>query len=409
MKKFKSKGQWLAGLAALAGIGVSGLIYAVVLNRSAEPVPVSLVTVERGTVETTLNESGIVELGNQQTIKSPTEGAVEQVLVQPGERVRAGQVLITLRYPERQTALGSQQAKIEQQQRIFARNQQKISEAQEQLRADERNLQTLAAGAREGAVARRQVQELEDKVRQTQATLRDAQTDTRTAALEIQALQLERQRIQQELRDTVITAPVDGVVLGIDVKNNDGVELRTDLITIGDPQQELVALQLAALNAAQVKVNQSARVSVIGADAETFSGKVQSLYPQAVVPREEERSQQRSSQSSEPTVPAIVRLDTPTGSLIPGSRVNVEIVLEQRQNVVALDTEVIQRNPEPFVWIRDSQSQAQKRDITLGLEGVLTVEVTSGLRTGEQVIIPPDEDEPQLQPGMPVVPANSPE
>ncbi|MES1021336.1 HlyD family efflux transporter periplasmic adaptor subunit [Gloeocapsa sp. BRSZ] len=408
MKKFKSKGQWLAGLVALAGIGVSGLIYVLVINRSAEPVPVSLVTVERDTVETTLNESGIVELGNQQTIKSPTEGAVEQVLVQPGERVSAGQVLITLRYPERQTALGSQQAKIEQQQRILARNQQKIGEAQEQLRADEQNLQTLAAGAREGAVARRQVQELADKVRQTQATLRDAQTDTRTAALELQSLQLERQRIQQELRDTVITAPVNGVVLGIDVKNNDGVELRTDLITIGDPRQELVTLQLSSLNAAQVKVNQLARVSVIGADTKTFTGKVQSLYPQAVIPREEEGSQnRRSSQSSdEPTVPATVRLDTPTGSLIPGSRVNVEIVLEQRQNVVALDTEVIQRNSEPFVWIRDSQSRAQKRNINLGLEGVLTVEVTSGLSAGEQVIIPPDEP---LQPGMLVVPEGSPE
>lgn len=174
MKKFKTQGQWLAGLVALAGIGVSGLIYVLLLNRSAEPIPVRLVTVERGTVETTLNESGIVELGNQQTIKSPTEGAVEQVLVKPGEQISTGQVLITLRYPERQTALASQQAKIEQQQRILARNQQKIGEAQEQLLADEQNLQTLAAGAREGAVARRQVQELEDKVRDTRAILRDA-------------------------------------------------------------------------------------------------------------------------------------------------------------------------------------------------------------------------------------------
>ena len=131
-----------------------------------------------------------------------------------------------------------------------------------------------------------------------------------------------------------------------------------------------------------------------------FTGRVQSLYPQAVTPEENEK-QGSSKQSAEPTVPATVRLDTPTRTLIPGSRVNVEIVLEKRQNVVVLNTEAIQRSEtRPFAWVRDSQSKAQKRPITLGLEGLLTAEVTSGLRPGEQVILPPPE--PPLKLGIPV-------
>lgn len=401
--KFKTGVPWLVWSGALALVSAGGfLTYILVVNRPAEPVAVQLLTVERGNVEITINESGTVELRDQQTLKSPTEGAVDRVLVQPGDKVRSGQVLVTLRYPERQTALANQQVQIQQEELTLARNRQKIVEAQEQLIADERELQKLTALGLEGAVSQQLVQEQEDKVRNERATLRDAQASSRTAALELRSLQLERQRIQQQLQDTVLTAPIDGIVLGVNVKDGEGVELRTDLLTLGDPKQVLVKLQLSTLNAAQVRVGQLARVSVIGPNAQTFTGRVQSLYPQAITSEENERLGNRN-QSDQVTVPATVLLDTPTRTLIPGSRVNVEIVLDKRQNVVVLNTEAIQRSePNPFVWLRTVNSIAQKRPITLGLEGLVTAEVISGLRTGEQVILPPVD--PPLKPGMPVIP-----
>ena len=292
--KFKTGVQWLAWSVALAVVSAGGfLTYVLVLNRPAEPVAVQLLTVERGNVETTINESGTVELRNQRTLKSPTDGAVDRVLVQPGNKVRTGQVLVTLRYPEREIALANQQLQIQQEELTLARNRQKIVEAQDQLIADERELQKLAPLAVEGAVAQRQVQDLEDKVRDTRATLRDAQADARTTAFELRSLQLERQGIQQQLKDTVVTAPLNGVVLGVNVKDGDGVELRTNLLTLGDRSQVLVKLQLSTLNAARVRVNQLTRVSVIGPEAQTFTGRIQSLYPQALTPEEIERQGNR--------------------------------------------------------------------------------------------------------------------
>ncbi|MDM9379813.1 efflux RND transporter periplasmic adaptor subunit [Chlorogloeopsis sp. ULAP01] len=405
--KFKFNSQWLVGAVILAVIGVGGWqISNLVLNRE-EPVAVRLLPVKRGTVESTINESGVVELRDQQILTSPTEGAVERVLVQPGDRIQAGQTLITLRYPERQTALANQEVKIQQQRRILERHRLQIAEAKEQIRADELKLRPLVAGAKEGAISRVQVYEQEDKLRETRAKLRDAQADARTAALELEALQLERKRIQQEVQDSIVTAPIDGVVLGVNVKNGDGVEFRTNLLTVGDPRQVLVKLQLSTLNATQVRPNQLARVRAIGSDRQTFTGRIQSLYPQAVKAEEAEPSggsqkTSKSSSSEQPAVPAIVLLDTPTRTLIPGSRVNVEILLKQRQNVVVLPTEAIQREEsEPFVWVRDSQGNAQKRLVKLGLEGLTNVEVTSGLDLGDRVIIPTSESD--LEPGTPVV------
>ena len=399
--------QWLAWSATLAGICLaSGLGYFLVFNSTAEPVTVQTVAVETGIVENTIDESGTVELQGQRTIKSPTEGAVDRVLVEPGNKVKAGQVLVILRYPERQTALANQQLKILEAQATLVRNRQKILEAQEQLIADEKIRKKLDALAREGGVAQQQVQEIEDKLRQNEADIRNAQLEAQNATIQLQIEQLQRQSIQQKLQDTLVRSPLDGTVLGVSVKNSDGVELRTDLLTVGDPAQVKIKLLLSPLNAAQVKVNQVARVSAIAPNAKTFTGKIQSVYPQAVTPEESQKQSGRSggsnNQSNQPRVPATVKLDTPTRSLIPGSGVNVEIVLEQRRNVLVLNSEVIQRTEQrPFVWVKDSQNKAQKRYLKLGLEGLLTAEVAAGLNFGEKVILPPAEA--TLTPGTAVI------
>lgn len=402
--KFKGALRWLVWsfILTIVCAGGGGLTYFLIFNRPKEPVAVSLLTVKRGNVETTINESGTVELREQRAIKSPTEGAVDKVLVKPGEKVKSGQVLLVLRYPERKIALANQQLQIQQEELNLVRNREKILEAQEQLKAVERQLQRLAPLVQEGAIALQQLQTQEDAVRTARATLRDAQAQVRITALKIQSLQLQRQGIQQQLQNTIVTAPLDGVVLGVSVKDGDGVELRTNLLTLGDPKQVLIKLQLSTLNAARVRVNQLARVSTIGPDKQTFTGIMQSLYPQALTPEETQKQEGGSqNKSDQPTVPATVRLDTPTRTLLPGSRVNVEIILEKRQNVVVLNTEAVQRSQaQPFVWVRDSENQAQKRTINLGLEGLTSIEVTSGLHAGEQIILPPAQS--PLQPGTPV-------
>ena len=408
--KFKGAGQWLTWSGILAVVGVSGwLTYFLVLNRPPEPVAVRLLTVERGNVETTINESGTVELREQRILKSPTGGAVDRVLVKPGDKVKSGQVLLTLRYPERKTALANQQLQIQQEELTLARNRLRVIEGQERLIADQRQLQKLSSLSHVGAVPLQQVQQQQDAVRTDRATLRDTEAEVRTGVLKIRSLQLESQGIQQQLQDTIVPAPLNGVVLGINVKDGDGVELRTNLLTLGDPKQVLVKLQLSTLNAARVQVNQLARVNAIGPDPKTFTGRVQNLYPQAITPEETQKQEGSGSQSqsTQPTVPATVQLDSPNHTLIPGSRVNVEIVLEKRQNVVVLSTEAIQRSEShPFVWVRDSHNKAEKRDVNVGLEGLVTVEVASGLRAGEQVILPTSES--QLKPGIPVVPQANP-
>lgn len=480
-KKFKTGVQWLVWSGILAAISGGGwLVYAQTFDRSDKPVPVRLLTAERGNVEIAINESGTVELGGQQSIKSPGEVTVDRVLVKVGDAVRLGQKLLILRDREGQTNLANQELEIKKQELKLARSRQKVEEAQEQLAAIQKDIrepvnqqllirkqeillarsrqkveeaqEKLAAAQQElqelkglnekGVIPGNQLQDqqeqvrtaeanlrdalsavstdtielqrlqleekqpsqLEDKVMAAQSELREARSAVNTDSRELQRLQVEQKNIQQQQQNNIVTAPIAGIVLDLQVKDGDGLKPGDVLLVLGNPGQESIDLQLSTLDAAKVKVNQQARIKVIGPNPKPFYGRVKSLYPQAIASEKEEGSRRQSSTQAK--VPATVHLDRPSRTLIPGSQVSVDIIIEQRQNVVTLDlTAIMRSSSESFVWIQDDRGRAQKRIIIPGLEGATTAEIKSGLRPGDRVILPPPET--PLQPGMPVTPASN--
>lgn len=594
--KYKDKRRlsWpiAAGVLVVATLG-AWVVYSRVLNPSSGAVEVSTIAVERGTIEISVNNSGVVEFGGQQTLKSPTDGTVDRVLVRIGDRVQSGNELITLR-PDlnQQTNFATQPLEIREKQLSFANTRRKVGEAEEDLRlaqsklnqliqeninrenqlatsqlnrrekllelenqrqnlgeaqqklrrlqqelaqlvaaespttqtklselnleiqkqeltlltqrqnvleaqaklaADLEELQEIKDLAERGFIPENDVRNQENIVRAARFTLQQAEVAVTQTLLDVDGIQLRRETIEQELADKVETAqnevetaeaavreiesqirrglldlerteleldkfrrepnseleeaqqavrdaerqvsdmrsqfnqerlqlerqeisiqntqeqlaqnivatPIAGTILQVMVKNGDGIGRGNDLLTLGDPSQEFVHLQLSTLDASQVKVQQEARVTVIGPNAQIYEGVVHELSPLAITG---ESSSSRSS--AQALVPATIKLETPTGSLIPGAQVSVEIIVQQLKEVVVLPIEVIQRDaPQPYIWTVDAQSRVQKKTITLGLEGVTEVEIKSGLAPGDQVVLPPADV--SLEPGMVVAIASA--
>ncbi|VXD12952.1 putative HlyD family secretion protein [Planktothrix serta PCC 8927] len=481
--------KWLIAVTLFTGVSVGAVsFYYKLKNPTSEPVTAGLQKVELGTIENKINEGGTVELGGQRTIKSPEDGAVDQILVKVGDRIVLGQSLMTLRFAERETLLAKKQLEIQKQELIVERNrqkveeakiklknaklnyqadlkqyeqevqskeitqaikiqqsqalverqQQKVIEAQEDLAAFEAELNKLNILLDRGFVAEQEVDRKKTEIRTKKIAVRDAELELKNAIfvlntdknvfLEVNEisngtldaeidLQQSQSELQQNLSDlnkmkieykeqtlqlqnNLVTSPLDGVVLNINVKPGDGVNRSNDLITLGDPSQELVQLKLSTLNASQVKPNQSARIIIIGPNSKPFQGRVKQVNLQATTGSN--TNNQSSSSSEQATVPATVQLEQPTGTLIPGSPVSVEIILEQQKNVVVLNTELIQSEKDSeFVWKLDSDNQAQKQPVTVGLKGLTQVEIKSGLKVGDTVIIPPPDT--PLEPGTPII------
>jgi HlyD family secretion protein len=329
----------------------------------------------------------------------------------------------------------SQRIEIQKNQAQLERQQQKVIEAQEDLTVAEAELNKSNNLLEKGFISQTDLDPKKADIRTKEANLKNEQLTLKNNILDLensknkfdpitdptndilaaknellttqselqqslsdfQKLKVEYKEQKSQLKNNLVTSPLEGVVLNINVKPGDGIKLGDDLITIGDPDQELVQLQLSTLNAAQVKPNQSARITIIGPNSKPFQGRVEWVNLQATP----EKSQSGSS-SGQPTVPATVRLDQPTRVLIPGGQVSVEIILEQQKDVIAINTELIQsEGKSSFVWKLDANNQVQKQPVTLGLKDLTKVEIKSGLKVGDTLVIPPTDI--PLKPGMVII------
>ncbi len=389
---FKLALVWIPWLAVLGGVSLGGLLlYNRMLTSISEPLPVRLIEVNKGTVEDIINESGIVELGEQQPLKAPVEGTVAKVLVGVGDRLKAGQQLVLLQDPQQQNSLSEYQLKLQETQLDLESSRQKVEQEKAALTVDQKKLQADKKLFERGFISQDELQNQKDRVTNAKATLADAEQAVRRVMLRLQLLQLQGQELENQLQQSVVVAPGDSKVLEVTVQRGDVVERGDPLLTIGNPQQELVKLELSILNARKVKLGLPARISAIGTSSQTFTGRVKSLSLIA----------KRAASKNQATVSAIVELDNPSGKLIPGSQVSVDIILEQYQNVVILPTQAVQRSEAgTFVWLQDEEGKAQKQPVILGLEGINTIAIESGLNSGDRVILPLENS--PLKPGMAV-------
>jgi len=71
-----------------------------------------------------------------------------------------------------------------------------------------------------------------------------------------------------------------------------------------------------------------------------------------------------------------------------GTPVRIEIVSEQHQHALAVPAgAVIHEDEDAFVMVAGADNKAHRRKVTLGLTTPKLAEITSGVKTGEHVIV----------------------
>ena len=339
--------------------------------------------VGRRNLENRIDASGPVTLGNPQTLKAPGDVTVEAVLVEASQRVRRGTVLLRLR--DRGLEQQLDEALIQKDiLRLERQGQERL--LQEKIRQVKRARKRLAESqelVERGFIAEDEYERDRDSLESAQGELQQTQLDWQRSELEMRKNQATLDNLKARMADNAILAPFDALVLNIKAQPGDGVPREGELLTLGDPAEERVIFELMALDACQVAIAMPVRVSMIGPNPEPFSGRVVSIAPQAL-------SSGQDSSRDQATVQAIRQLDRPSGKLIPGSAVSVEVLLSQRQGVLAVPTTALQRDgQETYLWVVEGAGMARRRTVQTGLSTLDGVEITQGLQAGDRVIVTP--------------------
>lgn len=294
-------------------------------------------------------------------------GYVEQMNVDFGDKVKAGQLLATLEVPELQDELNNATA---------------IEKRAEADHTDAHLVYTrLLAVNKEhpNLVAQQDLDTAESK---------DASTDAALAAAKA-----DMDKYQTLVAYTKITAPFDGVVTkrfadpGALIQAGTASDTQTmPLVRVSDNYRLRLDFPVSVDYVKDIEPNDSVEVRVESLKGKMFTGKI-SRFTHEV-------------DSTTRTMMTEMDVENPDLEIDPGMYATVVLKTERSPNALAIPIEALAPGGKS-VYLVNSQNEVEERPVTLGLETPAKYEVLSGLKEGDLVMI---GNPGQVKPGQKVEP-----
>jgi HlyD family secretion protein len=305
--------------------------------------------------------------------------------------------------------LQQSQATLKQREDDWQRHQQLYKEGAisgqtlEQKRADRDVAQNQVMEAQQVLVLQKagaraeQITQAQAKVEQQAQSVALLKAGTRKEEIEqaqaqVQAAQGSLLTIQEQLKDTKILAPFDGIVLekfadigafvSPSMGGGSGASASfSSILTLTSVNQQVV-VNLSESQIAKVKLGQAVTIKADAFPSQVFTGKVEQISPQAKVAQ------------NVTSVEVRVSID-PTGveKLKAGMNVEAQFAVGRLENVMLVpNASVVKQVEGAGVYVLDSNHKSVFRPIQTGMTVGKQTEVKSGLEVDEQVLLsPPDQ------------------
>lgn len=325
-------------LSAVVLIAAGSYAYYYMQQQNKPQVSGRPVKVERSDIIAIVSATGTLSPVNKVDVSSKITGLIEEVRVNENDRVKKDQILIIL-------------------------DDKKLAAQVEQSRARLANATANYERARKmnqvGAYSNQQL----DAARMDYDVAKAAYDDATS-----------------NLADTVIRAPIDGMVIGKPIPAGQtvspGISNPMVLLTVADLGQMQIEALIDESDIGKVKVGQKVTFTVDAYTDKTFTGKVAIISNKANV------------QQNVVYYTVYIDVDSPEGLLKPTMTARVSVRIGERNNVVAVPILALKDNKgQRFVNVlKDGQIQAVR--VSTGLASEDQIEVTKGLEAGQTILLP---------------------
>lgn len=349
MKRLKPK-YWIIPLVLL--VGVTLIIRTGVLASSrnqAVPAPssISVKIAEAQYVDTVpgLTLNGSLEGLTSATVSAKLAGRIEQVLVEEGQPVKAGDPLVKLETVELANSARQAQDAVK-----------KAAASYELALNDYQRYQSLYG---QGAVSEQQFDTAKAKLKTAEADLSSAEANQSSA--------------EQQYGYGVIVSPVDGVVANKTATVGQVVSPGAALMVVQDINQVYAVVNVEQKDLGRIKIGQTASVKVDAYPDKVYPGTLDIMNPEAA--------------SASRMFRVKIKLDNAAGDLKPGMFAKVQLATGDAVQVLTVpQAAVMQKQGLNYVFTIDD-GKAVRRPIDIGEVNDGTITVKSGLQAGEKVIV----------------------
>lgn len=355
----------VSAMGAMAGWGL--------FASEPQTTPPVLAKVEIADVAQTVLATGMLEATELVSVGARTSGQIENLAVVLGQQVKSGDLIAQIDSQDQQNTvlqaeaslaeitaqIAAKKAQLELSQLSLAR-QQKLGA---QNHAAEETVETAAA---EVAIYAAELDALTAQESSAEVTLATART---------------------ALERTQITAPIDGTVVAVVVKQGQTVNAAQSaptIVKIADLSTMVVKVEISEADVMSVAPGQNASFTTLGAPDESFEAVVSEIEP---APTEIADSDTLSSDSAM-YYNGLLEVDNADGRLRIGMSAEVSIELARADDVLTVPSSALKSDQDgQYVELFDpSAQQTQRRAVDVGLNDKITAEIRDGLTEGALVV-----------------------
>ncbi|WP_054693773.1 efflux RND transporter periplasmic adaptor subunit [Syntrophomonas palmitatica] len=282
---------------------------------------------------------------------------VTAILAQPGDRVKAGQTLITLDSSDYEAKLKQAQAGL-----ASALAAKKASDANlEVLKSKYDSTKKLYEA---GAISKIEMDSIQAQLDGAMAGSAQAQVDLYQAMLE---------DAENQIAHCDITSPINGVVGSINVSLGDMVSAQSAAAAVSDTSVLETDVLVGENEVSYIKPGSEAAVNVRAASAKSFKGRVVTV---ASMPDPVKRNYR-----------VRISLDNKDNIIKSGMFAELIVDAQTKKDVLGVPVEaVIPRDARHIVFVVDKNKRAREQEVLTGLKNDRYVEIVSGLQAGDEVI-----------------------
>ncbi len=333
-----------------------------------------------------IDATGNVVTEKNAAIYPPYNATVKQILANPGDSVRQGDVLLILQLSDYDLINYS------------AGWKSSLEKTEENLRVAQKALE------RQQILFKIQGTTIDD-LESAQSRVQQYETEVSEYRLKIASLTKNGVNNQNEI---IIKAPFDAEVSWINVKLEETVATADELLTLGGASAVRVEASVDQGDINQIKVGQQASISANDQNRTLIPGEVTSFgstgtissnvvtFPVIIKPMTGNNRNPAARRDNDASKRQIEKKlsDRPqsaeknlAGLLKSGMTVDVTIMVDPHPDVLAVPVRAIRKeNGQTFVRVL-KDGEYVSREVQLGFEGTDYVEILSGLSEGEQVAV----------------------
>lgn len=349
----------------------------------ADALPVAFVVpVLRSSIASRLRVAGQFTAYQDVDLHAKVSGYIRRINVDIGDRVHAGETLAVLEVPELEAQVAGAKAEVRHSQSDISRAQSEVTRAESMhtaLHSAYTRLQQ-ASDQRPGLVAQQEIDDARAKDQNAEAQIEAAKAAVEAAREQLGVSAANNLRVQTLSNYSVVTAPFNGVVtmryadVGSLIQSGTASNTQS-LPVVRVAQSDLLRLRMPVPESDVAYIQPGSQVSInVTALKRTWNGRIVRFT--------------RALDMNTRTMTVEVDVSNPDLTLSPGMFAETAIYLQQHGAALNIPADALVRDGDKVhVLIVNGDGQVESHPVVTGIEGDNRVEILTGLKAGDSVIV----------------------